>query len=59
MPLDCAKRGKLQSLNNLRLTPRGLSTAFQQLLWKLKMVSISGLEACGAVLIVDLLSLDP
>lgn len=59
MPLDCAKRGKPRFLSNLRVTPRGLSTAFQQLLWKLKMVSISGLEAFGAVLIVDVLSLDP
>jgi hypothetical protein len=51
MPLDCAKRGKFVLLNSLRTTPRGLSTAFQQLLWKMKRVRISVLAAYGGLLL--------
>jgi hypothetical protein len=34
MPLSCAKRGNLQLENNLDQLFSGLSTAFQQVLWK-------------------------
>jgi hypothetical protein len=34
MPLRCAKRGNLHKENNLGQAFSGLSTAFQQILWK-------------------------
>src|SRR5258708_27702808 len=47
MPLDCAKRGKFPFVSDLPDAPRGLSTAFQQLLWKTGMMGISRNEMCA------------
>jgi hypothetical protein len=59
MPLGCAKRGKLFSLSDLPESPRGLSTAFQQLLWKAKLAVVSTNRVRHAPFIEDLLSRDP
>ena len=59
MPLSCAKRANLRSLSELPNAHAGRSTAFQQVLWKTRSLSISTNPKVRRAFVMVSLSRDP